>query len=202
VTNEWPDLLAARYHAFNLQFDRTMRQSPDWRAFKQNADSADLSTQQAGEVGSMVRTSVSALRQNEAAEFVDPLIPQSLDMLSKGLHPAGAGEPNFSTERAVHELGVDLLEGVNNVLKRIFEVALQAVGPGSVIGSYGRALRESLHTAAAQAGEADGARIVRWIHRVFWGLVVPGGFTTLVANYPFFFGWLGPISTFLHNHFQ
>ena len=31
VSEEWPDILAVRYHALTLQFDRTMRQFPDWR---------------------------------------------------------------------------------------------------------------------------------------------------------------------------
>jgi hypothetical protein len=33
VTEEWPKLLGAQFHALNLQFDQCLRQYPAWRAF-------------------------------------------------------------------------------------------------------------------------------------------------------------------------
>ena len=41
VNEEWPAVLASRFHGLAMQFDRTMRQSKLWRDFKRKCRSAN-----------------------------------------------------------------------------------------------------------------------------------------------------------------
>jgi hypothetical protein len=46
VNEQWPDFLASRYRALSQQFNRTIRQAPLWREFKQNAAKQSLTSNQ------------------------------------------------------------------------------------------------------------------------------------------------------------
>ena len=50
VNDQWPEHLAARYHALTLHYDRTVRQFPKWREFVRNAQEDRLTHEQAAKV--------------------------------------------------------------------------------------------------------------------------------------------------------
>lgn len=123
VDDEWPQILAARYHAIVLHFDRAMRQSRLWREFKRNAAQQTLTTQQFGSAASLAVTTARALRHEEVAALVDPTVPQALEHLAGPLQATGEPSENV-IEVGKEELAFDLVESVNNILKRIAENAL------------------------------------------------------------------------------
>jgi hypothetical protein len=114
---EWPDFLAARYHALTLQFDRTMRRSAAWREFKRNAAERSLSEAQISAARPLAAEAASALRQEDAGEFVDPALPNSLEELAEALRealtPSGDESPLDAVEAGGEFLAIDLLESVN-----------------------------------------------------------------------------------------
>ena len=215
VDDEWPDFLAARYHAFSLQFDRTIRQSSLWREFKRNAAKETLSPEQVSASPEMAKKAASALRQNEAKEFTDLAVPKSLEQLADALSavPSNAELAPDAIEAGNELLAADLIESVNNTLKAIAEVALAAkIGAGvasRVVGStlreagkkYGKNYRKGFVKAASKLGTKHGDKTVKWVNRIVWGGVTgTGGFSALsnlIAKYPEAFGWLERVLQFL-----
>jgi hypothetical protein len=105
VDAEWPDLLAARYHALLLQFDRTARQFPRWRAFIQNAARASLTPEQIEAVPRLVEPIAAELESPEGQAVVDPAIPQALRDLAR---PIGSTEQEAEAlDAAKDALAVD-----------------------------------------------------------------------------------------------
>jgi serine/threonine protein kinase len=217
VDQEWPAFLATCFHALTLQYDQTMRQSPVWREFKQNAAPQTLNTEQVASAHSLAAGAASALRDQE---FVDPALPASLEQLANSLNvpELADGRPAQDVIEAGKELlAADLVESVNNILKRIAEAALPAVGKvaatmrdraGSVLSKTGGGWADGFEKGAAQEakkiGRVDGARAVRWLHRLAMGVVTGGGIlgggvlaydaftglSNLIAKYPEVFTWL------------
>jgi hypothetical protein len=124
VNEEWPPFLAARFHALSLHFDDVMRQSPLWREFKRNAAQQALTPQQLGEAASLAQTTADAIRGEEAADIIDPAIPQALEKLAEPLHSAG-NELDF-IEAGCDLLAYDVVESVNNIVKGILQAAIWA----------------------------------------------------------------------------
>jgi hypothetical protein len=60
-------------------------------------------------------------------------------------------------------LGVDLLEGMNNTLKRLAEQALRLTAEESIVGGYVRDVHAGFKRAARESGPADGAKLFAWI---------------------------------------
>ena len=81
ASDEWPNHLARRFHALAIHFDRTVRQFPRWREFVRNAQQDRLTAEQATEVPAITEAMVKALRDEDAAEFIDPVIAQALENL-------------------------------------------------------------------------------------------------------------------------
>jgi hypothetical protein len=67
VDAEWPQVLASRFHAIVLHFERTMRQSAVWREFKRNAALQRLTTQQMAAATSLAVAAATSLRDADAA---------------------------------------------------------------------------------------------------------------------------------------
>src|SRR5262249_10426462 len=83
VKEQWPDFLVSRYEALLSQFDLTMRQSPLWREFKHHGTERRMSPGQIAAAGVVAVNLAKALQEHEAAEIVDPVVPQSLVRLAE-----------------------------------------------------------------------------------------------------------------------
>jgi Leucine-rich repeat (LRR) protein len=82
VNNEWPQVLASRYHVVCRQFDRTMRQFPKWREFKRNGAKDQLAPEQLAQAAPIAQLAIDALADKSTEPFVDPKVPQSLEQLA------------------------------------------------------------------------------------------------------------------------
>jgi hypothetical protein len=208
VDDEWPNILAARYHALALQFDRTMRQSPLWQQFKKNAPGVVLSRDQSAAVAPLAREAARALREDEARDFVDPAIPESLQQLAN-IAPIEGSDGRETGDEA---LAVDLLESVNNTLKPIAEAALSEASStiGAATAAYADEYKKGVIAEAKKAGHGDGVRTIRWLRRLatsgaIAGAAAAGGVTTntfaeltsLMAKFPYAFEWLTHVLKFI-----
>jgi hypothetical protein len=118
VNDQWPDHLAARYHALTLHIDRTVRQFTSWKAFVRNAEENPLSTEQAAKVPAIAVEAVSAMRDDDAKQFIDREIPEALEQLPQ---PPQGIAPNSSANPLVLE---DVVESLNNIVKEAVAAAL------------------------------------------------------------------------------
>jgi hypothetical protein len=211
---EWPDLLATRYRRLALQYERSVRQFPKWRAFVRNAAERKLTSEQIAEVPQVVETVVAELQTDDAREFIDSAIPNSLQ---------AARVPIVEWEEGLaagnEQLAEDLLESINNVLKRTAEFALALKSAGidpvaSWVGSTGKDSFEVFSKEAKKSiveefgnfGKAAGPALGRFLKRLAkittYGSAAAGSgallLRRLVTLYPETFGWLEPVLRFLH----
>jgi hypothetical protein len=207
VDNEWPDLLAARYHALALQFDRAMRQFPTWRNFKHNAARQSLTLEQAATIAPLATAAASAFRSEGAEEFIDPVIPRALERLAGSLQALDQDlvEVTRHYDPASDNVAFDIVESINNVLKRAAEVALAtARTAGKTMQEAGRRYQEEFKTAflehAGKSGRRHGEKVINWLNRVvFFGATA--GLAQLIGVYPRMFEWLpGLIKTLSKFH--
>jgi hypothetical protein len=215
VDSEWPEFLSVRYHALVLQCERTMRQSPLWRDFKRNAQRTTLTVEQIAAATPLAATAANALREGEARDFVDAPVPAALEALTQTLRQVStAGEAPFDAIEAGNELlAADLIESVNNVLKRIAEAALTtAAAAGKALGEAGKTLAAAgqdyakgfgrgLRKAAKKEGPKDGEKAFKWLRRLAvagaTGTGVFAGLSQLIAKFPQAFEWLERVLHFI-----
>jgi hypothetical protein len=209
VDAEWPQILASRFHAIVLHYERTMRQSPVWREFKRNAARESLTTQQVEAAASLAAAAASALRDNEASTFADPAIPLALEDLAVALR--GSNDlPAAIADAGKEELALDVVESVNNVLKRVGEEALAQAGGavrdgGSALSKasveYTRGVAKGIVKAAKRQGPKDGEALFKWLRRaVIAGGTASGsmfGLPHLVSSFPQAFTWLEKLVGFI-----
>jgi hypothetical protein len=118
INGQWPDHLAPRFHALTLLFDRVVRQFPKWREFVRNAQEDRLTAEQVAEVPAISVMVLSALREEDAKQFIDREIPEALEQLQQ---PPQAIAPNDSAQPLVLE---DVVESINNIVKEAVAAAL------------------------------------------------------------------------------
>jgi hypothetical protein len=162
VDAEFPEFLALRFHAIALHFDRTMRQSPVWREFKRNAAEQRMTPQQVGAIASLGAEVARALLNEDAATFADPTIAQALDALATPLVRT-AELPADIVDAGRQELAVDLLESVNNVLKRLAEGGFGSRGCrrpryGFHVGRGGCRIRARGQKGSCKSSQTTGAQ--------------------------------------------
>lgn len=205
ATREWPDPLAARYTAFALSFERTMRQFPAWRAFMENSEKDRLSGEQIQAVPAMTRGIAQTLRDEAVATHIDPVIPEYLDTmaqtitdkLSESELPAGA-----------EALAADAIESVNNIAKLIVgsvlrpgRKVLQEVVEANV--GYASAMWKGYKNGLIGRGSKRGDTLAGWQDHLFGAIVSVIGLQTaafatpLPEMYPHAFGWLPAVIAFL-----
>jgi hypothetical protein len=158
-----------------------MRQSPLWREFVANAAKQTMSAAQIVDSSSLATEAAKALQQEEAAAFVDPIVPQALEELAHALPAAPAPD---AVEAGKELLAADLVESVNNIVKPIAEVAL----------SYARGFGKGFKKAAKKQGPIDGEKAFKWLRRLAIGGGAGAGsfvaLANLIAKFPEAFGWL------------
>jgi hypothetical protein len=211
VNDQWPYHLAPRFHALTLLFDRVVRQFPKWREFVRNAQEDRLTAEQVAEVPAISVMVLSALREEDAKQFIDREIPEALEQLQQPQAIAS----NDSAKPLVLE---DLVESINNIVKEAVAAALDeraktkadskpspsrekvAKGFGDVAKEVATGYRDEAQMSfvkeAKRLGKETGPAITRWAKR----LVVAGGAAwasslahTLIETFPDKFGWLDKV---------
>jgi hypothetical protein len=95
-----------------------VRQFPKWREFVRNAQEDRLTAEQVAEVPAISVMVLSALREEDAKQFIDREIPEALEQLQQ---PPQAIAPNDSAQPLVLE---DVVESINNIVKEAVAAAL------------------------------------------------------------------------------
>ena len=208
VSDEWSPILAARYHALSLGFDRTLRQSRLWREFKRNAAKGLLTPDQIRMAGTFANDFAVVLRSDEAKELVDPAIPQTLAEVAEPLRkttPTNNELPKDMIEAGQELLAYDLVESINNILKGIFQAAIwsRIYATAKEAGNaYTEAALKSIVTEAKQLGKHTGPALSKWTRRLILGgtgYYIAGKplIVWAVANYPIAFNWVESAIHFL-----
>ena len=145
-----------------------------WREFIQSAQKHVLTEEQITSSYRLATDTASALRMAEAADFIDPSLPQALDELAGPLliRIPVSNEPPYDVIKAGNDLlAYDVIESVNNILKRIVEAALKAKaaagsaarGVGSTVGQaaqvYAAGASKGFIQEAKRQGPKDGQQI-------------------------------------------
>ena len=194
---EWPDFLGGRYRQLILQYDRTVRQFPQWREFVRNASDLGLTGEQISHVDHLLDEFVPELGSEDASRFIDPSISVALQDTRSSVAFA---DWKHVVEAGKDRLAADLIESVNNVLKRVAEVALALhssairwVGSTlhGAVEAFGAKAQESIIREAGKFGEGAGPALGRFLRRAV--LVITG--SGLIAQ----FGWLEPVVRFLRS---
>jgi hypothetical protein len=196
-----------------LQYDRTVRQFSEWRAFVRNAAQSEITVDQIADVPDIVATVVNELKTPDAEKFIDPVIPESLRGVESPIVEIDAVQ-----KVAGKQLADDLLESINNIFKRVAELALAletaVIGPTSswVVGTarqsaeaFGKEAQKSIVKEFGKLGRDTGPAVGRFLRRlaklaIFGGITAKGGsllLPHLFASFPNLFGWLEPVLRFL-----
>jgi hypothetical protein len=159
------------------------------------------------------------LREPENQVFVDLVLPNALDSLAAPLtdtaqHIQDRTDP---IELGNELLAQDVLESINNTMKRLAEGALAVVGgteraaslTTQKIGSYGKEFLEgadeSLRKSFRKAGEGVGPAVVKLLKRSLYTAVgcvtlagpAPSLAAWLTDHYPQMFSWLEHVAVLL-----
>jgi hypothetical protein len=213
VAAEWPALLAGRYLATALAFDRTVRQFPKWRLFKQNADKNRLTDQQRAEAPKLAAEFTVALREEETARYVASEIPDTFEEMCQRLDAARDDAREDRIASGVDTLAEDAVTSIENIIKRMAETALagfkRASNAATKTGSaYVDSVEEGMVDQAKKEGKKDGAALVKWTKRILVGVAVGAGakeagigavIAKLMVTYPQIGEWLRPIIDLISN---
>lgn len=200
VNREWPDFLASSYHALTLQFSRTMRQFPRWREFKRNAEKDQLSGNQIENIVASASEFVALLEEEEAQQFIDPILPGALEELGEPIVPDTEAIGSDVIDKGVELLAEDLLESIDNTLKALAEAALFALAPlGRGVQGYADGVGRGFQSEAVAQGKKDGQRLFKWVRRllVTGGLAGVAWLTGLLNAFPSKFSWLASLIEYL-----
>lgn len=168
VNDQWPDHLAARYHALTLHFDRTIRQFPKWREFVRNAKEDRLTPELAAKVPALAKEFGELLRDQEAQEFIGPQISTSLEVLLAPLHSGTARlevQNLDPIEAGKLLLAEDVVESISNIAKRLSESAL---------GVYTSDLGQGIGEEFRKSGKPDGKKVAAWLKKAVVTLSAAG----------------------------
>ena len=199
VNDEWPGLLAQRYHAATLAYDRTVRQFPRWRAFLANAqDRPKVAVDKAALAAAVVETKI-VFGDELALEFIAREIPENLEKLAEPL--TGQADWRGEIARGGDLLAEDVLESTNNILKRVAELGVAAKGKidGSFAGAglkkFQKEFGKSFEKEMGEQGAKFGKRVVKWGLRI----LTASGPAYLIATFPDKFGWMVEVVKFLSH---
>ncbi len=212
VAAEWPQLLAARYLAATLAFDRTARQFPRWRKFKQNADEDRLDDSQRAEVPKRAVDFAAALREEDAKDFVAPEIAATLDDMVQDLNAARDVMREEWVAAGGDTKAEDTITSIENILKLMAEISLhgaQGVGRTAkdTVAGYIEKFGEGAVEQAKKEGKKDGEGLVKWSRRALIAAcgigiakvpAIGAAIGELMEHYPKL-SWLRPIIDFLSN---
>jgi hypothetical protein len=213
VAAEWPALLAGRYLATTLAFDRTVRQFPKWRLFKQNADKNRLTDRQRAEAPKLAADFAAALREEEAAKYIALEIADTFEEMCRRLDVARDDAREDRISAGVDTLAEDTVVSIENTLKLIAETALAGVKRGANAvakagAAYVDSFEEGMVDQAKKEGKKDSAALMKWSKRILVSAAVGAGakaagigavIAKLMVTYPQIGKWLGPIIDLISN---
>jgi hypothetical protein len=211
VNEEWPPLLAARYHSLHIAFDKTWRQFPKWRDFLSKTARHEFTAREIEETPRAIKIFSDALASPEVARHVDPAIPEALDKLSTALNTSlneghSNAAPNSMSARR-NALAADALESINNSAKSVAEAMLDGVKAskdvaGEAATSYAREFRKEFVAQAGKQGKKRGGQALIWTERLLFSVVGTGVLSLahyLIGAFPEYFGWLTSIIVFMSS---
>ena len=204
AAREWPDLLNAQYRATQLMFERLVDRFPSWTEFKR--DSTNLNSEQVNSSVIAEEFVADALKDRTIDDDVSPEITKLLDQLAQQVD-----EENFPTElrendQARESRARDLLESLNNLLKRIAEAALRLTSTTGRLTGYTAA---KWVEGAKEEYDSQSKDLGKWFVKWSFRTLKAGAVTAVVgvAGLPFWqwltitfptqFGWLGPAANAL-----
>ncbi len=175
VATEWPALLAGRYLATTLAFDRTARQFPKWRLFKQNADRNRLTDHQRADLSKLAADLAAALREEEAAEYIASEIPDTFEEMCRRLDAARDEAREDRIAAGADTLAEDTVASIENIIKLIAETALAGGARAAKVVretgvAYADGIEEGIKDQAKKEGKKDGAALVKWTKRTIMGV--------------------------------
>jgi hypothetical protein len=180
VATEWPGLLAGRDLATTLAFDRTVRQFPKWRLFKQNADKNRLTDQQRAEAPELAADFAAALREEGAAENVAAEIPDTFEEMCRRLDAARDEAREDRIAAGVDTLAEDAVVSIENTLKLMAETAFAGVKRAAKAvtkagAAYVDNFEEGMVDQAKKEDKKDSAALVKWTKRILVGAAAGAG---------------------------
>jgi len=198
VREQWPDALIVPFAVVLDHLNQVLAYCPEWQAYKAGPGQEALSPEQAQAAPEIAQSLAMDLRARDAREAVDDAIPEALDQF-QGLQAA-------LDDAAIDLLAPDILESVNNILKRIATLAALA-NPidgktlTAAAAAFGRRARKRAVKLTGELGDKAPDVAIKWARRFLYagGASTAGSYTAakLAAAYPHIFGWLGPIVTIL-----
>ena len=149
VSKSWPEPVAASFTATTLAFERTLRRFPKWVDFTREPPIEKVSAAEAQDISKVADTLSNVLREPENQIAVNSVLPDAIGTLSAQLTDAArrAETRPDPIELGNQLLAQDLLESLNNTLKRMAEGALTVVGgagKAAKLAEEGRLLRERI----------------------------------------------------------
>ena len=192
VNVEWPPLLAARYRALVLQYERTMRRFPEWVAFTEAAPEDAAPEDEIAAAPALLSRVRDALSEEVDSGIVGGEVIEALDDLDTEFHKAEQDWIPGNRAEKLASVAANTFASISNVIKSAAESALRRVGKGA---------SEQIDTEL----EAFGKAAVKWTRRLLvtgvgGGAAVKGTVALgpwLVEAYPSTFKWLPPILDFL-----
>ncbi len=207
VAAEWPALPAGRFLAVTRAFDRTVRQFPQWRAFKQNAAKDQFDDAQREAAPQLAADFAAALREDGAAENVEPQIADTLEEMCRELDAARDKMRDDRLPAAAGTLPEDIVASIGNILKLIAESALHGVKGAAKTAKdagagYAKEFADGVVEQAKKEGKKDGPALIKWAKRT---LIAAGAgaaakaaglggvIAAMMDKYPQVAEWLRPI---------
>lgn len=187
VAVEWPPFLAAGYHALMLQFERVMRQFPEWRAFTAAKLGDIVEAEELSVADRLAQAIEDLLRDREAVGIVDPALPDAIKANRALLSPSDSATELVSGDSNQDSIAADVVESSNNTVKRIAEQALRG-SAGAATYAAGE-LRDGVKEGTGQVFKNAGKAVVKWAVNALIGEGADLG-KWLVLNYPKTFMWL------------
>lgn len=191
VNESWPKEHAADYRVLALRLTKILNQFPDSEQFSRSANNLHVSAQDVPEIAEDVRAFANQLREPSASAFVDPTIPDKLEVLAKEL------EQHSSPDNAVVNSGrsqqlitYDAVQSMDNTLAQIAEKGEEWRPASDGRQAYEQGFSDEYVTASRDAGAQDGRTAARWANRMLVGktIIQAIGFK-LARKYPKIFGW-------------
>lgn len=180
VQDQWPDDLAKRFASIVRQFDAPAGLSSEWRRLTRTPDRpSSVDVLAAPEA---VEALASSLEKVDDPIIDRPLIDEMREMAGRLRHEVVEAAGPVSEATALRAR--DLIEGVNNILKRLAEagIAIYESKLGKrARGEFATGFRVELPIQAKRLGKAFAKVLV-------WGPVAIAG--SALAGY---FGWLAPL---------
>lgn len=193
ITEEWPDLLAARYASTILAYDKTVRQFPDWKLFVRNADDIHYSEEEIEAAPEFVSEVAAALREGELSVIVDAAIPDALDRL---VSPDETSEWSNVLDHVPEGQWIDGIESSSNIFKELLVPILD--GFESNKGEYGIRYKigESFGKEASKQAYNIAPNLIKAVKKILASKTCKAGGATLFAQQ---LGWLEPFKPLLEK---